>query len=69
MKNERYALEMHSQQKNVNRLAMRHEYYVWAADQMVGNAALEESCFLSFSFRENPHNISTSNFPPQEHPW
>jgi hypothetical protein len=60
---------MYSQQKNVDRLAVQHVHYVRSADQMLGNAALEESRFLSFSFHENTHNNSISNFPPQEHPW
>jgi len=60
---------MHSQQRNVDRLAMQHIYYVWSADQMLGNAAQDESCSLSLSFHKNTHNISISNFPPQEHPW
>ena len=59
---------MHSQQKNVDRLAMQHIYNVRSADQLVGNAALEESCFLFF-FHEDTHNISISNFQPQEQPW
>ena len=47
---------------------MQHIYNVRSADQLVGNAALEESCFLFF-FHEDTHNISISNFQPQEQPW
>jgi hypothetical protein len=41
---------MPSQQKNMDRLAVQHVYYVRSVDQMLGNAALGESCSYHFSF-------------------